>query len=283
MLRTVYAIRGILVISIVMFLNDVASQDNVAPQRARVLIETSMGDMTVELFNETPLHRDNFIKLVGEGFYDGLIFHRIISDFMVQGGDPDSKNAAPEQRLGQGGPGYTLPAEIVPGFVHQKGALAAARLGDQQNPEKRSSGSQFYIVDGRTFSARDLELQTESKKNRYYQQKSRGFFQDESNKELVATYKKALADKDQEVIKATELQIREWVDGKFGPPPVVDYTPNQIKALTEQGGAPHLDGAYTIFGQVVSGMEVIDKLASVDKGVADRPISDITMKMRVVE
>lgn len=266
-----------------MFLNDVAAQDNVAPQRKKVLIETTLGDMTVELYNETPQHRDNFIKLVNEGFYDGLIFHRIISDFMIQGGDPDSRSATPEQRLGQGGPGYTLPAEIVPGFVHQKGALAAARLGDQQNPEKRSSGSQFYIVDGRTFSARELELQTESKKNRYYQQKSRGFFQDEANKELVAAYKKALADKDQAIIKATEEQVREWVNGKFGPPTVVEYTPEQIKALTENGGAPHLDGAYTIFGQVISGMEVIDLLAAVEKGLADRPISDITMKMRVIE
>jgi peptidyl-prolyl cis-trans isomerase B (cyclophilin B) len=201
-------------------------------ERPRVEIRTEMGTMVVELYNETPQHRDNFMKLVNEHYYDSLLWHRVIPAFMVQGGDPDSKRAKPGQPLGSGGPGHTVPAEIVPGLIHKKGALAAARQGDQVNPEKRSSGSQFYIVQGKTFSEAEMAM--------------------------VANRNKS-----------------------FGTP--VTYTPEQIKTYGTLGGAPHLDGAYTIFGEVVEGLEVVDKIAAVERDPGDRPTTDIHMWVRVLK
>jgi cyclophilin family peptidyl-prolyl cis-trans isomerase len=167
--------------------------------RQEVIIETSLGNITVALYNETPLHRDNFIKLANDHFYDGVLFHRIIQNFMIQTGDPDSKGAAKGQRLGMGGPGYTIPAEILPQFSHKRGALAAARQGDQVNPKRESSGSQFYIVDN----------------------------------------------------------------------------PN---------GSHHLDGGYTIFGEVIKGLEVVDNIAAQPKDPADRPLEDIKIiSMKVLK
>mgnify|MGYP002620027244 CR=1 FL=1 len=143
-------------------LSTVHAQDDAS--RPRVKMSTSLGDIVVELYNETPQHRDNFLKLAGEGFYDGTLFHRVISGFMAQGGDPQSKDAAPGMRLGTGGPGYTVEAEIDPAFIHVKGALAAARQGDQVNPNRRSSGSQFYIVQGRDVSPQMLQNLVNSKR-----------------------------------------------------------------------------------------------------------------------
>ena len=137
------------------------AQPNTPPRRPLVEIRTDLGTVVVALYNETPEHRDNFLKLVGEGFYDSLLFHRVVPGFMVQGGDPDSRHARQETMLGNGGPGHTLPAEIVPGFIHRKGALAAAREGDDTNPEKRSNGSQFFIVQGRTYNGADLDRMAE--------------------------------------------------------------------------------------------------------------------------
>jgi cyclophilin family peptidyl-prolyl cis-trans isomerase len=169
-----------------------------APMK-EVLIETTMGNITIALYNETPQHRDNFIKLVNEKFYNGVLFHRIIQQFMIQAGDPDSKKATKGQRLGMGGPGYTIPAEILPQYSNKRGAVAAARLGDQQNPLRASSGSQFYIVD-------------------------------------------------------------------------------------KHGGATHLDGQYTVFGEVVKGMDVVDLIAAQPKDQGDRPIEDIKIiSMKVVK
>lgn len=251
--------------------------------RKRVEISTEYGKMVVELFNETPGHRDNFVKLAKEGFYNDLLFHRVISEFMVQGGDPDSKGAEPGARLGQGGPGYTIPAEIVPGKVHLKGALAAARQGDQVNPEKRSSGSQFYIVHGRTFSAEDLKRQVESKKNRYYQTKSRAYFADPAHADAMERFRKASAEKDVETLAEEEAKLKAWVDSKFGPSTVSDYSPEQLEIYSTVGGAPHLDGDYTVFGQVVSGLEIIDKIAAVETDGAARPLKDIKISVKVIE
>jgi len=193
----------------------------------KVLIETSMGNILVKLYDETPLHRDNFIKLVREGFYDGLIFHRVINGFMIQGGDPESKNAEPGKSLGTGGPGYTVDAEIVyPKCFHKKGALAAARMGDQINPEKKSSGSQFYIVQGNVYSNEQIDMLEQRQNTKF------------SN------------------------EIRE--------------------AYTTVGGTPHLDDAYTVFGEVIEGLDVIDKIAAVKTGRQDRPVENVTMKMKIV-
>ncbi len=188
----------------------------------RVLLETDYGDMLVLLYDETPLHRDNFIELAEEGFYDGVLFHRVIEDFMIQTGDPESKDARPNEPLGRGGPGYTIEAEIIPGLMHKKGALAAARQGDQVNPEKRSSGSQFYIVQGRVFSHQELDA------------------------------------------------FEERLDKPF--------TTEQRKTYTTLGGVPHLDNEYTVFGEVIEGMEIIDKIAETETDQRDRPVEDIRLK-----
>ncbi len=187
----------------------------------KVLIKTDKGDITVMLYDETPGHRDNFITLVEESFYEGLLFHRVIEGFMIQTGDPMSKDAVPGEPLGSGGPGYTVPGEFVPGLIHQKGALAAARQGDQVNPERASSGSQFYIVQGRTWISEELD-------------------------QMDANREKPLTEKQREIYKT-------------------------------EGGVPHLDEAYTIFGQVVEGMEVIDRIAAVETDDRDRPKEDVSI------
>ncbi|MCI4648985.1 peptidylprolyl isomerase [Phaeodactylibacter sp.] len=196
------------------------------PAICLVEIETIHGSMLVELYDATPQHQDNFVKLVQEGYYDGLLFHRVIENFMIQGGDPKSKDAPAGQALGSGGPGYTIPAEFVDSLVHIKGAIAAARTGDAVNPQKRSSGSQFYIVHGRNVTEQDL-AQLEAQK---------GF----------------------------------------------RYTTRQKEAYLEHGGTPFLDRDYTVFGQVVEGFEVLDKLAAVPTDPRDRPKEDLKMKIRLI-
>ena len=191
--------------------------------RQYVRIETPMGDMRVVLYDETPLHRDNFVKLASEGFYDSLLFHRVIEGFMVQGGDPDSRGAAPNVMLGQGGPGYTIPAEI--GAPHLKGTLAAARLGGPANPNKESSGSQFYLVQGGPILP-----------------------------DLLTTYERSKG---------------------------VSYNDTQKKLYEELGGTPALDGDYTVFGEVVEGIEVIDKIAAVETAPGNRPVEDVWMRVTV--
>lgn len=191
-----------------------------------VLIETSMGDIKVRLYDETPGHKENFLKLVDEGFYDSLLFHRVINNFMIQGGDPKSRTAAAGQQLGDGGPEYTIPAEFNPALIHKKGALAAARTGDAVNPEKRSSGSQFYLVQGRTYSDAELDQMEQSKG--------------------------------------------------------VKYTDEQRELYKTVGGTPFLDGAYTVFGEVIEGQDVIDKIAAV-KTQRDRPVENVYMTMTLVK
>ena len=198
-------------------------------QETLVQIKTSMGKVKVKLYNDTPKHRDNFLKLVKEKKYEGLLFHRIIKQFMAQGGDINSKGAPEGAKLGDGDMGYTIPAEIVfPKYFHKRGALCAARTGDEENPEKASSGSQFYIVTGKFF----LEM---------------------------------------------ELDKMEKEKGK-------KFTPEQREAYMLQGGTPHLDNEYTVFGEVVKGQKVIDKMQLVETDENDRPIEDIIIeKMEIVK
>jgi len=197
------------------------------PEKCLIKVETSLGNMVLELFEDTPEHKNNFLKLVNEGFYNDLLFHRVISGFMVQGGDPESRNAPAGKSLGSGGPGYTVPAEFNPAHVHTKGALSAARTGDAVNPERRSSGSQFYIVQGKPVPANQIE---------------------QMGKRLGIT-----------------------------------YTPAQIAAYTTEGGTPFLDMQYTVYGQVVEGLDVIDKIAAVKTARGDRPLEDVKMKMTVIK
>ena len=205
-----------------------ATVETPAPEEcSEVLIETDLGNIKVRLYNETPRHRDNFLKLVNEGFYDGLLFHRVIKNFMIQGGDPKSKEAQPGQMLGDGGLPYTIPAEFNSSLFHKKGALAAARQGDNVNPNKESSSCQFYIVQGNVWQPNQLKMM--------------------------------------------EYQLQKH------------FSQAQVEAYTTVGGTPHLDGDYTVFGEVIEGLDVVDKIAAVQCGQFDRPVKDIKMKMKVLQ
>lgn len=198
-----------------------------ACQEKETMIEivTDYGTMKAKLYDSTPKHRDNMVKLIKEGFYDGLLFHRVIPNFMIQGGDPNSKGASPQQQLGSGGPGYTIDAEI--GALHYKGTLAAARTGDNVNPERKSSGSQFYVVQGQPVTD----------------------------------------------------QMLQQIGAQYG----TTYTEEQIEKYKKLGGTPFLDNQYTVFGEVVEGFDVIDKIAAVQTAPGDRPVKDVTMTIRLVD
>ncbi len=198
-----------------------------SPEKALVEIETPFGNMIVELYDDTPQHQQNFLELTRQGFYDSLLFHRVIDGFMIQGGDPQSRHADPNARLGAGGPGYQIPAEIEANHKHIKGALAAARQGDAVNPEKKSSGSQFYIVHGGDISRDDLKV--------------------------------------------------------FSKRSQISYQEDEIEAYEHHGGTPFLDGQYTVFGQVIKGLDVIDKIAQAETRQDDRPLEDITMKITEIK
>lgn len=192
-----------------------------------LLIETTYGNIKIKLYEETPFHSKNFLKLVSEKFYDGQIFHRVINNFMIQAGDPASKNAKPGQPLGYGDLGYTIPAEFNKNLFHKKGALAAARQPDNVNPDKESSASQFYIVHGRIYSNQELDIMEQ-----------RGVH--------------------------------------------IKFTEEQRKIYTTVGGTPHLDYSYTVFGEVIDGIEIVDKIASVKTDKRDRPLEDIKIKIKLI-
>lgn len=245
-----------------------------------VLIETSYGNIKLKLYNETPLHRDNFLKLIEKNFYDSLLFHRVINGFMIQGGDPDSKNAPPRKMLGEGDVGYTIPAEFNPGYFHKRGALAAARNSDEVNPEQASSGCQFYIVQGKTF--------TDSLLNILEKRITRMFAY---NKVVRSKDNKILLDKLNlysqrnfiDSVKIIRAKLDLLTDIEFSKIPLYKFSEEQRKAYTTIGGTPHLDGSYTVFGEVTEGMDVVDKIASVPRDRADRPLTDVRMKISIVK
>ncbi len=232
-----------------------------------VLIETSLGNIKVKLYNETPLHRDNFIKLINDSFYDNLLFHRTINEFMIQGGDPDSRNAKAGQALGDGGPDYIIKAEFNSQYFHKKGALAAARMGNQLNPEKNSSASQFYIVHGKTFTDEELDKVEQRINDMLKQAVFFGFIKEEKEKVIQRGEESDMAIIQQQAsIRSAEKfdSIKAYV--------IPDYQREIYKTL---GGTPHLDQNYTVFGEVVEGLEVVDKIASVETDSRDRPIKDV--------
>ena len=234
-------------------------------------IETSMGDIKVKLYNETPKHRDNFIKLAKDGTYNGTLFHRVIKDFMVQAGDPESKNAPKGKMLGSGDVGYTVPAEFVyPKYFHKKGALSAARQGDEVNPKKESSGCQFYIVTGKVFNDSTL-LNMEQQKN---QNKVTEAFNALAQKHMKEIYKMRKAN-DQDGLYALRDTLFIQAEAEAAKQPDFHFTPEQIKAYTTVGGTPHLDGEYTVFGEVVEGMDIVDKIQQVKTDRSDRPEEDV--------
>lgn len=236
-----------------------------------VKIETTTGDIKVKLYNETPKHRDNFIKLVKDGMYEGTLFHRVIKDFMIQAGDPDSKNAPKGKMLGAGDVGYTIPAEFVyPKFFHKKGALSAARQGDNVNPKKESSGCQFYIVTGKVYNDSTL-LSMESQMN---ENKINVIFNTLAQKHMKEIYKMRKANDEDGLY---DLQEKLFAEAQeiAAKQPEFHFTPEQIEAYTTVGGTPHLDGEYTVFGEVVEGMDVVDKIQQVKTDRSDRPEEDV--------
>ena len=237
---------------------------------AFVEIQTSEGDITVRLFGDTPKHRDNFLKLVKEGYYDNVLFHRVINEFMVQTGDPDSKAAPVGKMLGSGGPGYTLDAEIVyPAHFHKRGALAAARQGDQVNPERRSSGSQFYIVTGKAYNDSTL---SQMERQIDMMQKQQIF--NDLTKQYQDSIMNMRRNRDQAGLQALQEELIAITEKKAAENPA-SLTPAQREAYTTKGGTPHLDGQYTVFGEVVSGMDVVDKIEKAETDGNDRPVKDI--------
>ncbi|MFC4665772.1 peptidylprolyl isomerase [Falsiporphyromonas endometrii] len=243
----------------------------------RVKIQTSLGDIVVRLYDETPLHRDNFIKLVKEGYYDGTLFHRVIKDFMIQGGDPDSKEAPKGKQLGVGGPDYTIDAEIKEGLWHKRGALAAARQGDEVNPERKSSGSQFYIVWGQVY--KEGQLGQLAKQMQMMQMQSifdkLVFEHKEEIKQLRRDRnRQGLQDLQDHLIAEAEAISKENGGG---------LNEEQKKVYSTIGGTPHLDGQYTVFGEVEEGLDIVEKIQNVKTEPGDRPSEDIKMTMTIMD
>ena len=242
-----------------------------------VKISTPKGDIRVRLYDETPQHRDNFVKLVNEGFYNGTLFHRVIKGFMIQGGDPDSIGAPAGKMLGTGGPGYNVPAEIVyPQLFHKRGALCAARQSDEVNPERESSGSQFYLVYGKVYTPQELK-QMEKQMS---MQQEQGIFNKlvQQNRAQILELRKArnqagLQELQDQLIAETKKQMKEL--------PAPKFTPEQQEAYTTIGGTPFLDNQYTVFGEVESGMEVVAEIQQCATLSADRPKEDISMTMTI--
>ena len=223
MKKTYSQLKFFFVLTLFLIISTMANSQNT------VLLQTTAGNIKIRLYDETPLHKKNFLSLVNEGYYDGLLFHRIIPDFMVQAGDPNSRTAKPDQTLGDGGPSYTIPAEFVPSLYHRKGAIAAARKSDVVNPKKESSGSQFYIVVGTVFSSGQLD--------------------------------------------ALERSGRHLA-----------FTPEERQIYTTLGGTPHLDNAYTVFGEVVEGLDIVILISASPADQRNRPLTDLRIiKATVVD
>ena len=245
-------------------------------------IDTSFGVITVRLYDETPLHRDNFVKLAKEGYFDGMLFHRVIRDFMIQGGDPDSKTASPGQSLGTGGPGYTIEAEIRKDLFHKRGALAAARQGDQVNPQRRSSGSQFYIVWGQIYKEGQLRQLSKQMEMQQMQQIFDTLAMEHRDEVLRLRKERnhaGLQELQDKLVAETEAKFKAMKEkGEIS-----CLSDEQIRIYTTVGGTPHLDGQYTVFGEVVEGLDVVEKIQDAETSSSDRPEEDIKMTIAVIE
>lgn len=241
----------------------------------QVRMQTNLGTITLKLYNETPLHRDNFIKLVKDGQYEGLPFHRVINEFMIQGGDVTSKNAPLNKQLGAGDLGYTVPAEFVyPRYFHKRGALCAARTGDDSNPEKASSASQFYIVTGKVYSEGEIK-QLEKQKESRLKQAIFNRLQNENKTTIMQYYKSgdkdSLAIMRDTLIGKTEIETEKRKEE-------TKLTAQQREAYTTVGGVPFLDNEYTVYGEVTEGIEIVDKIQKVKTNSSDRPLENIVIE-----
>lgn len=241
-----------------------------------VRISTTLGDILVKLYDETPLHRDNFIKLAKEGYYNGTIFHRVIKDFMIQGGDPNSKNPTPEGRYGTGGPDYTIEAEIKPNLFHKRGALAAARQGDEVNPERRSSGSQFYIVWGKQYQTNQMAQLDKQMLMQAQQQIFNELVQENRTKIMELR-----RNRDQASLMELQDDLLAQTNAIAKERGIKGLSDEQKDIYSTIGGTPHLDGQYTVFGEVVEGLDVVGKIQETDTLSGDRPKQDIVMTVTV--
>ncbi|MCE5226843.1 MAG: peptidylprolyl isomerase [Porphyromonadaceae bacterium] len=245
----------------------------------QIRMQTNLGPITLKLYNETPLHRDNFIKLVKKGQYEGLLFHRVIKGFMIQGGDVTSKNAPINKQLGAGDLGYTVPAEFIyPRYFHKLGALCAARTGDDGNPEKASSASQFYIVTGKVYTEPELK-QLEKQKESRLKQSIFNRLQIE-NKDVIKQYYKT-GDKDSLAIMRDTLIGKTEIETEKRKNEAV-FTPEQYAAYTTVGGVPFLDNEYTVYGEVTEGLDIVDKIQRTKTNSSDRPLENIIIESVVI-
>ena len=240
----------------------------------RLKIKTTEGDIIIRLYDETPKHRDNFLKLTKEGYFNGTLFHRVIKDFMIQGGDPDSKNAPKGKMLGTGGPDYTIPAEFVyPQYFHKRSALSAARTGDEVNPKKESSGSQFYIVWGKTFKPAELK-QMEHQMAMQQEQQIFNQLTREHHEEIMDLRRNrdrvGLQELQDKLIEQTKTICKQQ-----GKP---TFTEEQIEVYTNVGGTPFLDNQYTVFGEVEEGLDIVERIQNCNTDRNDRPTEDVKIE-----
>lgn len=243
------------------------------------LVTTNLGEIKIKLYPQTPSHLQNFEKLVAGGFFNDLLFHRVIENFMIQGGDPDSKNAKENAVLGQGGPGYTIPAEFNDELIHKKGAIAAARQSDQVNPKRASSGSQFYIVQGKTYTDQEL-----TDVENYINQGRRQFlgyslFNAPQNIAIKNKAQQFQAANNTDSLNFYLQKIENQIIDSF-PKIEFKYSEKARNTYKTIGGTPQLDGTYTVFGEVTEGLEIVDAIANVKVGANDKPIEDVVMSIK---
>ena len=256
---------------------------NTGPKETRVSITTPYGDIIVKLYDSTTRHKENFIKLAEAGYFNGTLFHRVIEKFMIQGGDPTSRNAKPGVLLGDGDTNYTVPFEYIPSYLHKRGAFAAARENDDENPLKASSASQFYIVQGKVFTNDELdavELKVERRTKQYIMM---DLLKREGKEDELKAFRQMVEQRDTTNIRLTIDKYRNAVEAQYLRTKPFRITEEQRRVYTTTGGTPHLDGAYTVFGEVISGMEIVDKIAAVKTDTNDRPVKDILMTVKIIK
>lgn len=272
------------IISLIFALNTVLITVNAQTlSKETIIIETNYGKMKLKLFEETPLHKANFLKLVNEKVFDSLLFHRVINGFMIQGGDLLSKMAKPGDSLGHGDMGYSIPAEFNPKIIHKKGRLAAARESDDINPKFESSASQFYIVMGKQRTLEDLKKYEDRINKAHYANCARAFMRTDEGRSLKKRYDRLKKEEKADSAVFVNAQIEAFIQTEHLKTPEYKFNKEQIDVYTTIGGTPHLDGTYTVFGEVIEGMEVIDKIAAAAKDKRDRPLEDIRMKISLIK
>lgn len=273
--------KNILIVAILALL--LAACTSGKPKETLISISTPYGDIVVKLYDSTIKHRENFLNLAEAGYLNGTLFHRVIEKFMIQGGDPTSRNAKPGVLLGDGDTSYTIPFEYFPSYLHKRGAFAAARESDDVNPLKASSASQFYIVHGKVFTNEELdavELKVERRTKQYIMM---DMMKKEGKEDELSAFRKFVEQRDTSNIRKVIDQYYNAVEAQYLRTKPYKITGEQRRVYTTIGGTPHLDGAYTVFGEVVSGMDIVDKIAAVETDTNNRPVIDIPMTVKVIK